>query len=156
MWSPRRPRPSASSQARAGVGKGQPTRASSPVAGSTWAGATQAKSVGGPEPFLQSGDGVGTDRGIGIEEQQIVGDRVPIQGPVLEADVHPGPESEVPPRVDVGRPVALDHRLHGGIRGVVDDHDGQLGLQPAQTSVEKIGCAERHHQDVDATGHQRL
>ncbi len=30
-----------------GVGKGQPTRASSPVSGSTWAGATQARSVGG-------------------------------------------------------------------------------------------------------------
>ena len=112
--------------------------------------------VGGPEPFLQSGDGVGADRGIGIEEQQIVGDRVPAQRPVLEADVHPGAESEVPPRVDVGRPVALGHRLHRGIGGVVDDHDGQLVLQPVQTSVEQIGCAERHHQDVDATGHQRL
>ena len=112
--------------------------------------------VTGPEPFLQPGDGVGTDRCIGIEEQQIIGGRVPAQRPVLEADVHARPRTRGSAPGRRRWPRGARPPPAPRVRGVVDDHDGQLGLQPVQTSVEEVGCAERHHQDVDATGHQRL
>ena len=96
--------------------------------------------VGGVEPVPQPGDGVGGDRRIGIEEQQIVGARRPGHRTVLEADVHPGAEAQVPSRVDVGRPVALDHGLHRGSEELSTTTTGNLPSRAVRQRSSSSGA----------------
>ena len=68
---PNRPSPTASCQARAGVGKGQHTAAATADPGRCWAGAMHARAGSACSPPMQQLERVGGDARVGVEEQDV-------------------------------------------------------------------------------------